>query len=204
MKLKVLLGLLVLVLIFSCASPPKYLDKEWHPGTIAILPFTNDSADVALEKFARQLMFNTLKWQKFEVIELETVDAKLNELGITEGGQLNALSDEDLQNAIPADSFMYGHVIDAKRVMLGIYYEKMYHAEYKIVDRQSMQRVFEDEGEDKDSRIVLDPAELLGTALKEFAAEITADLILKMLNSHPLYKQMENVTNRVVWKIPKK
>jgi hypothetical protein len=203
LKTKIVSVLAFLAIVAGCATPPKFLDREWKPGRIAVLPFTNDSVDVSIEKFSRELMFETLMKRNFIVLDMAAIDRKLDELGITEAGQLTAVTLEELKDAIPADCFLFGHVIEAKRVMLGVYYEKKFKAEFKIVDKYSLKTVFEDENMDQYSRVVLDPKGLLETAAKEFAVEFTSDLVRKMLNSHPLYEQMEKVIRETVAKIPK-
>jgi hypothetical protein len=196
-------GLIILLVLGGCVTKPKYLDPEWRPGTIAVLPFTNESADVSVERFARALMFRTLSQRKYRLVELEEIDFQLNELGITEAGQLPTVTLEELKQKINADSFMFGNIIKAKRVMLGIYFEKTFKAEFKIVDGYSGTTVWEDERESSESEFVLYPESFIETAAAEFAMELTSDVIMKALDSHPLIEHMNAVVQTSVSTIPK-
>jgi hypothetical protein len=202
-KIVCISGLIVLLFLSGCVTKPKYLDPEWRPGTIAVLPFTNESADVSVERFARTLMFITLNQRGYRLVGMDEIDFQLNELGITEAGQLPTVTIEELKQKINADSFMYGNIIKAKRVMLGIYFEKAFEAAFTIVDAYTGVTVWEDERKSSESKLVLDPESLIETAAGEFAMELTSDVIMKALDSHPLIEHMNNVVRTSVSTIPK-
>ncbi|MBN1696558.1 MAG: DUF799 family lipoprotein [Spirochaetales bacterium] len=192
-------SLIALLLLAGCATKPKFLDPGWTPGRIAVLPFTNESVDVSVEKFARALMYRTLRNKKYDLVDLNEIDMRLNELGITEGGQLPTVTIVELREKIDADAFLYGDIIEAKRVLLGIYFEKKFKAAFRIVDAYSGNTVWEDERESSESRLVFNPDTVIETA----ADEVADDLVMKSLDSHPLIKHMEKVVQTSVRSIPK-
>ncbi len=191
--MRIILAALATAIVFSgCAAVPKRLEPGWKPGVIAILPFTNQSADVALEKFARLVMIEKVKAANFQVIDAATVDARLEELGVTEGGQLSTLAPQELADAIGADSYLYGDIIDAKRVLLGVYLQKKVQIEFKILDREGRTK-WEDERISAETKVVLSPAAMLATAAAQFATSMTGDLVMKSLKSHPLIAHLQAV-----------
>lgn len=195
--------ILLLILLCGCATPPKFMVDNWTPGRIAVLPFKNHSADVSVEQFARVLLFDRLTKKKFDVIPLEEIDEALGKLGITEGGQLETVTIAELQKAIPADSYLFGTVIEAKRVMLGIYFDKSFEADFVIKDVRTGETAWQDDRKASEKKVVLNPNAILETAAREMIKEVAYDSILKAINSHPLYEQMERVVNISVSTLPK-
>jgi len=205
MKKKTVRALIVLALAVTALSgcvSAKYLVDSWEPGTIAVLPFRNQSADVAIEKFARIVMMETLKRYDYKVIGIEEVDARLDDLGITEGGQLETVTLAEMAEVIKADSFLYGDILEAKRVMIGIYFNKKFTANFKIYDVRSEELKWEDERTSKEQKVVLNPVEMGQEVAKQFALELTSDLIYKALNSHPLIQHIRTVVGTSVRTLP--
>jgi len=84
-----------LLLILSCASGPEviYQDPSFNkPIEIAVLPFANNTSDLKAGYLIRELFALGLKEKKYTVMDIEEIDKRLNEIGITDGGQLNAVS----------------------------------------------------------------------------------------------------------------
>jgi hypothetical protein len=205
MKKKAVRALIVLALAVTALSgcvSAKYLVDNWEPGTIAVLPFRNQSADVAIEKFARAVMMETLKRYDYRVINIDEVDARLDDLGITEGGQLETVTLAEMAEVISADSFLYGDILEAKRVMIGIYFNKKFTANFKIYDVRSEELKWEDERTSKEQKVVLNPFEMGQEVAEQFALELTSDLIYKALNSHPLIEHIRTVVRTSVRTLP--
>lgn len=192
----------LLVLLSGCATA-KFLAPAWRPGRIAVLPFSNQSADVAIEKIARIVAFQSLQRRGYELVPLEEIDRKLEELGITEGGQLNSITLAEIAAGIPADSYLYGDILEAKRVMLGFYFNKKYCANFKIYTPDPDALRWEDERLAKEQKLVINPGEILKTAAEQFAVELTSDLLYRLLDSHPLIDQIREVTNTSVSTLPR-
>ena len=204
-RIRIFLMLTALIFLFMLSGciTAKYLSAGWTPQKIAVLPFTNQSSDVAVEKFARVVMYQTLQRYGFDVMPLEVVDAKLDELGITEGGHLAAITVDELAQAIPANSFLYGEVIEAQRIMLGVYFSKKFKANFKICSANPEVLQWEDEREDKESKVVLSPVELAKVVAQQFVLELASDAIYKLLDSHPLIYQIRAVVNMSAITLPR-
>ena len=201
MKKLIIITIILLPLFASgCASRNRY---DWAPGTIAVLPFTNETADVAVQTFVRFGMYRRLENYGHRVVSLEVIDAKLDELGITEGGQLPTISIEELAEHIDADTFMYGEVLEAKRLMLGVYYKKKLTARFTLFDGYSGKQLWEVQKTAEESKVAINPDDLLKTAMRKFAWETSMDAAAKMFNSHPLMGQIEEVVNYAVRKLPR-
>lgn len=196
-----IIGAVSVFLLAGCVTA-KFLVPAWEPGTIAVLPFTNESSDVAIEKFTRIVMFEALNRGGYEVVPLEDVNSSLEELGITEGGQLPTITLAEIADKIEADSFMYGNIISARRVMLGVYFDKEFEANFKIYELGSEELKWEDERESKEQKVVINPGEIAKTAGKAFVLELADDMIYKMLDSHPLIDHIRNVVYTSVRTLP--
>jgi len=194
--------ILLILILSGCTTPPIYLEPGWGPGRIMIMPFTNDSADVSVEKFARVLMYKSLERKKYKLLDLDEIDSTLNELGITEAGQLQALSHQEIKRQFNADSVLYGHIITAKRVMLGVYFEKKFEAEFTIHDMKTESIMWQDKRKAAEKKFAINPDALLKTATQEFVAELSKDVLMKALDSHPLIRQMRQVINTTIRTIP--
>jgi len=148
-------------------------------------------------------MYNQLTRYGFEVLDLETVDAKLDELGITEGGQLETVTIKEIAAEIQADSLLYGNIIEAKRVLLGVYFKKEFTASFKIYDTISEELKWEDERTSKESKFVINPVEIAKAAAEQFLVEVGTDAIFKLLGSHPLIEHIRIVVNTSVKTLPR-
>jgi hypothetical protein len=111
---------------------------------------------------------------------------------VTEAGQLTATSPEELASAIDADSFLYGDIVEAQRVMIGIYAKKKVRIAFKILDRGG-QVMWEDERVSMAQQVTLSPAAILLQSAASLAKEVGNDVIMKLLKSHPLFIHLRNV-----------
>lgn len=196
----IIIVILLLLSAAGCASRKKY---DWSPGTIAVLPFTNESADVAVETFVRYCMHERLAQRGHPVVSIEDIDAKLDELGITEGGQLPTIGIEKLAEHIDTDTFMYGDVLEAKRLMLGVYFKKKLTVRFTLFEGNTGKQLWEVQETSEEKQFTVNPDALVGTAMRSFADELSHDAASKVFNSHPLMGQIEEVVNHAVWKLPR-
>jgi hypothetical protein len=188
------------IMLTGCATIPR---SDWVPETIAILPFANNSADVGVQNFARYSLFIQLQNKGYNCIDLASIDNMLNDMGITEGGQLETVTLDELGKKLGADGIVYGTVLTAKRVMAGVYFKKEFSAEYKLYRYPDGANYWDATYLSKDSRIVLNPAELLKTAAEEMAKEIAVDTLTKLFKSHPLREQIDMVTKVCIRSFPR-
>ena len=199
-KLLLTIVIVTTILLMSCVTTPS---SDWVPETIAILPFENGTADVSIQDFARYSLFMRLQAKGYNCIDLTSVDSILNDMGITEGGQLETVTLDELGKKLGADGLVYGNVLTAKRVMAGVYFKKEFSAEYKLYRYPDGANYWDATYLSKESKIVLNPAEILKTAAAEMLKEITLDTLTKLFKNHPLREHIEAVTYRCVKSFPR-
>jgi hypothetical protein len=111
--------------------------KERHPVSydrwIAVLPFANYSNDIEIAEVLRTMFTHRLTEKGYRVIPRDTVDARLLRIGITDGGQLSAVSPEELIDTISADMLAYGKVTKANYITLGVYLKKEVELEVSLL-----------------------------------------------------------------------
>ena len=199
-KLLLAIVTVITILLMSCATMP---GSDWVPTTIAILPFTNETADVGVQGFARYSLFVQLQNKGYNCMDLASVDSILNDIGITEGGQLETVTLEELGKELGADGIIYGNVLTAKRIMAGIYFKKEFSANYKLFRHNDGAQYWDATHLSKESRIVLNPADILKTAFDEMVKEITLDTITKLFKSHPLREHIDTVSRVCLKSFPR-
>jgi hypothetical protein len=202
-KVYFIFPMLIIFLLTGCMTPPKFIVPGWQPGRIAILPFMNNTEDEYIDEFARVLLHERLKQRKFDVIDLEKIDEALEYLGIPTDGLQRPISPMELNDVIPADSYLYGTVLQATRVMAGIYFEKTFEADYMIMDGQTGQTMWQDDRIGSEKKISLNPKNIVKGIITEMAEELTTDIILNALAGHPLIEQMRYVTYVSVSTLPR-
>ena len=201
--MKKILGFILILTIITIFSSCMTVTYEWAPQNVAILPFMNESADVEVGIYARMHLSELLKnRRKHNIIPLEQVDSVLNEMGITEGGQLSTTTVAELSQKLGADGIVYGNVITAKRVMLGIYFNKEFECHYQMYRGSDEQIFWDEQKKSSDKKFVLNPGELLETAGKAMVTEIASDMLIKAFKSHPLYEQIDIVTRQSIRTFP--
>ena len=102
----------MLLTLTSCKSGPATTRPPRELPLIAVLPFNNQSTDLDAPDKVRSAVYSGLKERGNRLMALDTVDAELKRLGVSEGGQLGAVGLEKLRAGIPADLYCYGDVLD--------------------------------------------------------------------------------------------
>lgn len=188
------------LMMFGCVT----MTFDWVPQSVAILPLGNQTADVAVDDFARYHLYERLeKIADYDLMPLEEVDRALDDLGITDAGQLPTISIEELAEKLGVEAIITGDVIVADRVMLGVYFKKEFEATYSMIKTSDETVVWSENYYSKDSKLVLNPAQVVTGMVEEMAKEITSDLVAKMFKSHPLYEQIVDVNVASTKSIPR-
>lgn len=121
------------------ASPvepsPSSSDTTAPVSRTAVLPFANESNDVAAPEIFRHLLFEAAAGRHYALQPLEETDRRLREeLQITDGGQLNLAVPSELGNALEVQTLFYGDVLEWKKITTGIYNAVSVKARFKLVD----------------------------------------------------------------------
>lgn len=110
----VLMVSLSCALLISCSPalkkrPGQSFDQN---PVIAILPFANESNFIEAPEKVRQEFFQMMQSKGYTLMNVSEIDSALKEMGITDGGQLPALTVTQIREKIPAVFFCYGTVIE--------------------------------------------------------------------------------------------
>lgn len=120
----VLLGLSVSCMGPMLKTPGGKLDASGAgfdaPIPLAVLPFENETTDLSAGGLARLLFMLGMKEKGYDVLGLEETDALLMSIGITQGGQLSAVSPVELQELLGTKGLFYGNILQAEYSTKGI------------------------------------------------------------------------------------
>lgn len=125
----------VTILISACTSSSNLVkDASFkEPMPMVILPFENLSLDLPAGELMRLFFYIGLKEKGYEVKDITETDSLLNLLGITDGGQLNSVNDDQLQEKLNSKAFLYGKLIEATYSTIGIKKTKKVTCSIRIV-----------------------------------------------------------------------
>lgn len=155
------------------------------PVKAAVLPFANESNDMTADAVYRELFYLGLKEKGYDLIPMETVDAVMKEMGISEGGQLGAFKKTDLQKKLKADALFFGDLKQLTYLTVGIKKEK------KVVAYASLyngdKKLWEDEKTYSEKEYNLNPLKGLQNQLIGKATEGA----LKDYSGHPFYNHIQ-------------
>jgi len=163
----------------------------------AVLPFDNASTDLNAETILRDMVAKGLERKGWMVMKNEAVDEKLNELGVSDGGQLPAFKVQDIVARTGARILCYGYIEDFKFQNLGFIVRKNVELELKIVDGLSGEVLFEGAGKGSDTKFYTDKEE----AKKAFIVQTGVKLINNMTNK-PLIEESQKAIDRIFMKLP--
>ncbi len=94
-----------LLLTAGCAAKPEFIARPFvPPGRLAVLPFANESNSLEAPGYLRQIVHRALKDAGYDLLPLDSVDAKLKQAGITQAGQLDATSPQELSDSLGASA----------------------------------------------------------------------------------------------------
>lgn len=128
----------------------RYLSPEFHaraPGRVAVLPFDNRSTDLVGPELLRKLVVADLRSHGYEPQPLEDVDAKLREIGVTDGGQLRAVRAEKLRETLGEDGLVYGTVEEFAFLNVGFAVRRVVRLHLRFVNGATGETLWEDTGQ---------------------------------------------------------
>lgn len=202
----------ILLLLVSCGYSPKFIVKDYSkPENISILPAINNSTDVEGGIVFRNLIFKKFENDKkeYHIQSKDITDSLLNEAGITDGGQLGSINNNELTKILKVDGLFYIEIIEMDYETLGISSSRKVKSNFKLYKRNTL--YWEDEREVDNGKsafgtlfsAAIDP---VGT-LKESGKDLGKQLIVKGLKSwlldHELKPEMEQVINTSFYTLPK-
>jgi len=199
------------IIIMSCAPSPKFISPDYSkPEIIVLLPTINQTTDVSGGFVFRNLLYVQLDRKNYtNVIENSVVDALLNEEGITEGGQLSTISNEELFKTLKVEGLMYIELLECEYQTLGISETRKVTANMKLYVPPSI-LVWEDErtiGEEKSPvasifEVINDPVGMLKKSGKEMEKQVKEKAKKMWLLDHELQPEMDDLIKTSLKTLP--
>ena len=125
--------------------------------TVAVLPFDNESNDVDAADIMQRYVYLALKNSVYRVSDVQTVNDKLKEAGISEGGQLGALDPVKIGQDLGVQGLLYGYVESFGYLNIGFYTQKKVTLQLKMVDAATGATLWENSQTGATRNMTLDP-----------------------------------------------
>lgn len=157
----------------GCVIPSQTLKPGYVPPKIvAVLPMNNETTDLNGPVVVRYWFDERLQEKKgYTTVPLETVDAGLNDLGITMGSQLDATTPQKIGEKLGADAVIYGDLETFAYQTTGFINVKRVKAHFKMVDCKTGETLWEAEGNGANSTAG-GPSEALKLGLTQLGSQI--------------------------------
>jgi hypothetical protein len=180
------------------------------PQQIAILPTINHTTDVAGGLVFRYLLYEALNDRypaKFVAVEM--VDTLLNEEGITDGGQLNAVENEELFKILAADGLLFIELtacdyktlgisetrrVSARFLLVGTHADTLWRFEHEVDEGKSVFDTF--------FQALDDPKEAFKNSAEDLGEQLAAKGAKMWILDHPLKPEMEAVIEETLDSLP--
>ena len=202
-----------LLLLFTAGCGPfaKFISPDFtRPEAIAILPTINQTTDVDGAIVFRNLLFLAMQDEDYTVLlENEQVDSLLNLEGITDGGQLESVENQELFDILGVDGLLFIELLTCEYKTIGISETRKIEANFQLYKPPS-QLIWEDEREvDKGKSafgaifgFLSNPKETLKVSSEDFKKQVAAKGVKMWLLEHELKPEMEEVINKTIQTLP--
>ncbi|MBI4056689.1 MAG: DUF799 family lipoprotein [Elusimicrobia bacterium] len=200
--MKWFVGLLVIMSGGCVSAPQPYVSAQFYsqiPRSVAVLPFENQSLDLMGPEMLRKMTVQRLGFWGYTIVPLEQSDAKLQGMGITDGGQLKSLSPQEIGKQLGVEGLCYGTVEQFSFQNVGFYLKRSVGVRLKLVSALSGERLWEGSGE---ARVV----EVHGKkdkAERAFVRGLAQKAAENMFKS-PLKPEANEALDRLFLKIPRR
>lgn len=216
-KAKVLFLFPVFLLAAACAAPLSNLDSNYaalKPTRIAVLPAMNETADLDGPVVFRILAAAELADKGYALIDSARIDQALAQRGIQEGGQIEALTPQEIGELVGADGLLYVKVMSYGR-QVGVHLKM--EGSFTLVNSKSGQKIWYSELSMSDDIVMEGGAVMLGAQLLGGKDKSTQDKIMKeylayrkarieravaKFRSHPIRREVFRVITIDMEKIP--
>jgi hypothetical protein len=191
-------SLLLLLLLCSCAQKPAFLKKPYQsPSLLAILPMNNITNDLSGPDVVRTVLQQGLSRKGYRTIPIDVTDEKLREAGITDGGQLTYLTPREVGKLLEVDGLLYGELRDFRLVNLGFYISRQVEADFRLVEVETEELIWQDDKKFATRQFTVDPAE----AVREFSKE-AGKKVLENIFKSPLLEETRVVVGMILQTLP--
>jgi hypothetical protein len=206
MKKKIYLFSMLPFFLF-CGPSAKFISPDYsRPQKVAILPTINHTVDVEGATVFRNIFFVKLYRKKYaELLKNTQIDSILNEAGITDGGQLGSITQQDLVMLLKADGLFYIDLLECTTTPFEPGKYGTVKANIKLFSPAD-QLIWEDEQEvektmDSDSK-----SGFLADLMGDYLAEVTKKLVMEAasgwLFDHELKNEMDKLIDKTLKTLP--
>lgn len=208
MKKRFLYLLLSAILISSCGAPvAKFVAPDYSkPRKIAILPTTNQTVDVKGSQVFRKILYRELKKKKYtKLLDISVVDSLLNEEGITDGGQLTTMGNEELFTVLNVDGLMFVELLVCGIRAMDLDAVNRVKANLKLYAPPD-KLVWEDEREEKSETKKLSSGDILQIIIGQIFFEFIGKAIIgsaeRALLEHECKLEMQKLIKKSLKTLP--
>jgi len=179
------------------ACAPRQIQKaaelpSSYPGGAAVLPFDNETTSLEAPVRLRKLVYARLGGPGSD-----RVDSALKGMGISEGGQLGAVTPAEIGAAVGAAALVYGKVEAFDYQNLGFVRRKIVRLKLKVVSAADGAVLWESTGEGRSSDATVKETE----GKKRFFEGIVEQAAEKLLRM-PLHEESQRAVNEVLGSYP--
>lgn len=159
------------VLLAGCPSGGQYLRSGYRPpATLAVLPFDNLTTDLDGPAVARLWFAQRLEELKgYRTLPFDGVDAALDALGVTDGGQLRAVPTAKVCEAVGAEALVTGELLEFGVKTTGFLNVRHVSARFVMTDCRSGEVLWRSEGTGSSSTTAVTPSGALRSGLKSLS-----------------------------------
>jgi hypothetical protein len=206
---------IILLFGFACATPLTFLAPNYasiKPACIAVLPAINETADADAPNVFRILAMAELADKGYKLIDIDRIDEALKQKGIYEGGQIEALTAQEIGKLVGADGLLYIRVMSFGR-QIGVHLRM--EGSFTLVDAKTGEKIWYSELSASDDIVLEGGMVLLGAELmagKDKQKKATAaylayrkariDRAVIKFRAHPLRQQIFQYIKVDMDKIP--
>jgi hypothetical protein len=216
-KAKILFLFPIFLLAAACAAPLATLDSNYaalKPTRVAVLPAANETADLDAPVVFRILAAAELADKGYALIDSSRIDEALAQKGIQEGGQIEALTPQEIGDLVGADGLLYVKVMSYGR-QVGVHLKM--GGSFTLVSSKSGQKIWYSELSVSDDIGLQGGALMLGAQLLGGKDKAAQDKIMKAyldyrkarvdravakFRSHPIRREVFRVISIDMEKIP--
>jgi hypothetical protein len=192
----------VVLSLSACAPKAAYRApslKSGAPSAIVVLPFDNETTSFEADESLRSMVIRELEQRGYSLLPETEVDARLQGMGITDGGQLRSVAPEKLGEAFAAQGLVFGSVEAYDYQNLGFVRRKIVRVRLRLVDAATGDRLWEAVGTGQKSDVAFEKKKAGRRFIEGVVEQMTAKLFKVELR-----QQSERAVRRVLRSYPRR
>ena len=183
-------------IMLSTGSTVRSEGDNWFAGSVAILPFTDQTTSIDGPPMLRTLIREALSDAGYRIQPLDETDKLLFSHGFTQGGQLGAADQAEICKWLGVERLFYGDINEFGEVMAGVYNRRMIKGRVMLWDLRSGNYIWS-----------MDAAVIKAEMSKSFLGGMFSQLakgLMERIKNKPLAYEGTVFTGKVVEALPNK